>query len=277
MSVRKRVWKTRHGERKEAWLVDYRDQSGERHIQTFNKKREADGFHATVNVDVRQGIHTPHTKSITVAKAAEDWIAFIELEGRERSTVNQYRQHVKYHINPRLGREKLAKLTTPRINKFRDDLLANLSRVHAKKVLTSLKALLKDAKRRGNVAQNVAQDVSIKDANRGRSKLKVGVDIPTPDEIKCMIQAASGRQRPLLLTLIFTGLRSSELRGLCWKHVDLHRGEIHVCQRADEFNEIGKPKSESGDRIIPLGPVVLNALKQWKLACPKGELGLVFA
>src|SRR5215475_4686945 len=47
MSVRKRVWKTRHGERKEAWLVDYRDQSGERHIQTFNKKREADGFHAT--------------------------------------------------------------------------------------------------------------------------------------------------------------------------------------------------------------------------------------
>jgi integrase len=126
------------------------------------------------------------------------------------------------------------------------------------------------------VAQNVAQDVSIKDANRGKSKLKVGVGIPTPDEIRRIIQAASDWQRPLLLTLIFTGLRSSELRGLCWKHVDLHRGELHVCQRADEFNEIGKPKSESGDRVIPLGPLVLNALKQWKLACPKGELGLVF-
>jgi integrase len=39
---------------------------------------------------------------------------------------------------------------------------------------------------------------------------------------------------------------------------------------------IGKPKSEVGDRTIPLPPIVLNALKEWKLACPKGELGLVF-
>jgi integrase len=276
MSVRKRTWQTSRGENKEAWLVDYVDQNGERHIQTFSRKKEADEYHANVRVDVRQGVHTPQGKSLTVAEAAEDWVAFIELEGRERSTVNQYRQHVKHHINPRIGREKLAKLTTPRINKFRDDLLASLSRVHAKKVLTSLKALLKDAKRRGNVAQNVAQVVSISDANRGKSKLKVGVDIPTPDEIKRIIHAASGKHRPLLLTLIFTGLRSSELRGLRWQDIDLHRGELHVCQRADEFNEIGKPKSDSGDRIIPIGPLVSNALKEWKLACPKGDLGLVF-
>ena len=276
MSVRKRKWITRKGEAKEAWLVDYTDQDGERHIRTFDRKKEADEYHATVGVDVRHGTHTPHSKSRSVSEAAEDWIAFVQLEGRERSTVNQYRQHVKYHINPRIGREKLAKLTTPRVNKFRDDLLANLSRVQAKKVLTSLKALLKDAKRRGNVAQNVALDVSISADKRGKGKLKVGVDIPTPDEIKRIIHAASGRHRPLLLTLIFTGLRSSELRGLRWQDVDLHRGELHVRQRADQFNEIGKPKSESGDRTIPLGPLVRNALKEWKLACPKGELGLVF-
>ena len=234
MSVRKRTWTTSKGERKEAWIVDYADQDGERHIQTFSRKKEADEFRATVGVDVRQGTHTPHSKSITVAEAAEDWVAFVELEGRERSTVNQYRQHVKHHINPRIGRERLAKLTTPRINKFRDDLLANLSRVQAKKVLTSLKALLKDAKRRGNVAQNVAQDVSISADNRGKSKLKVGVDIPTPDEIKRIIHAASGKHRPLLLTLIFTGLRSSELRGLRWQDVDLHARRIaclSTCRR----------------------------------------------
>jgi integrase len=276
MSVRKRAWKTSRGQRKEAWIVDYKDQGGERHIRTFSRKKEADEYHATATVDVRHGTHTPQSRQKTVAEAAEDWIEYVKLEDRERSTINQYRQHVQHHINPRIGRERLAKLTTPRINKFRDNLLADLSRVQAKKVLTSLKALLKDAKRRGNVAQNVAQDVSIKDANRGKSKLKVGIDIPTPDEIKRMIRAATDWQRPLLLTLIFTGLRSSELRGLCWKHVDLHRGELHVCQRADEFNEIGKPKSEAGDRTIPLGPLALNALKQWKLACPKGALGLVF-
>ena len=39
---------------------------------------------------------------------------------------------------------------------------------------------------------------------------------------------------------------------------------------------IGRPKSESGNRTVPLGPLVLNTLKEWKLACPKGELRLVF-
>jgi integrase len=103
----------------------------------------------TNKVDVRQGIHTPQSKSLTAAEAAEDWITYVKLENRERSTIDHYRNHVDHHINPRLGREKLAKLTTPRIQAFRDDLLANLSRAQAKKVLTSLKSLLKDALRRG--------------------------------------------------------------------------------------------------------------------------------
>jgi len=276
MSVRKRTWKTAKGPEKEAWIVDYVDQRGERHIQTFDRKKEADEYHATVRVDVRQGIHTPQSKNITVAEAGDDWIAFVTLEGRERSTLDQYRQHLKHHINPRIGREKLAKLTTPRINIFRDELLAHMSRPLAKKVLTSLKALLRDAKRRGNVAQNVALDVKITADKRGKVKLKAGVDIPTPDEIKRIINVAHEKSRALLITAIFTGLRSSELRGLRWQDIDLKKGEVHVRQRADRFNAIGKPKSESGDRTIPLGPMALNTLKQWKLACPKGDHGLVF-
>jgi integrase len=79
-----------------------------------------------------------------------------------------------------------------------------------------------------------------------------------------------------LLTAIFTGLRSSELRGLRWDDVDLKKGELHVRQRADRYRTMGKLKSASGERTIPLGPLGLNALKEWKLACPKTDLGLVF-
>jgi integrase len=276
MSVRKRTWTTRKGEQKESWIVDYIDQGGDRHIQTFTRKKDADDFHATVRVDVSKGIHTPQSKSLTVAEAADDWLKYGELEKRERSTLDQYRTHVRNHINPRIGGEKVAKLTTPRIQAFRDDLLASLSRAQAKKVLTSLKSLLKDAQRRGNVAQNVALGVSIKRDNRTKLKLKVGVDIPNPDEIKRVVHAATGRVRPFLITVIFTGLRSSELRGLRWVDVDLKNAELHVRQRADRYSEIGKPKSESGERVIPLPPMVVNTLKEWRLACPKGELDLVF-
>lgn len=277
MSVRKRSWVTRKGEKKTAWVVDYVDQAGARHVATFARKKDADDYRATVKVDVRAGVHTAPSNSITVAQAAEDWIARVELEGRERATVAQYRQHADRHIGPRFGREKLATLTTPRINAFRDDLLVHMSRALAKKVLTSLKSILRDAQRRGNVAQNVASGVSIGADKRGKHKLTVGIHIPTPDEIKRMVHAASGNKwRPFLVTAIFTGLRASELRGLPWRDVDLTRGELHVRQRADRYNAIGKLKSESGERSVPLGPLVLNTLKEWKLACPKGELGLVF-
>ena len=39
MSVRKRTWTTSQGERKEAWIVDYFDQDGDRHIRTFARRR----------------------------------------------------------------------------------------------------------------------------------------------------------------------------------------------------------------------------------------------
>ena len=47
-------------------------------------------------------------------------------------------------------------------------------------------------------------------------------------------------------------------------------------QRADRYNVIGAPKSASSARAIPLPPEAMAALKVWKLACPKGELDLVF-
>src|SRR5262249_22757501 len=156
----------------------------------FDRKKAADEYQATVKVDVSKGVHTAQSKKTTVAQAAKDWITFVKLEGRERSTTEQYQRHVDLHIVPRIGNERLAKLTNTRINKSSDELLKGTSRPMAKKVLVSLKAILRDEKRRGNVAQNVAADVKISADKRAKTKLKVGVDIPTTEEIKSIIQVA---------------------------------------------------------------------------------------
>ena len=39
---------------------------------------------------------------------------------------------------------------------------------------------------------------------------------------------------------------------------------------------IGQLKSNSSARTVPLPPDLLAALKEWKLACPKGEQDVVF-
>jgi integrase len=272
MSIRKRKWVTRRGEAREAWIVDYIDQQGDRHIETFERKKDADARHATVKVNVRQGIHTAPSKSVTVAEAAESWINRIAADGRERGTIKQYREHANLHIVPRIGGLKLAHLTPARVEAFRDDLLASLSRPLARKVLTSFKSMLKVAKH-----AHVAADISIKRNKRSEPTLEVGRDIPTLGEVKRLIEAANDlRRRALLLTAALTGLRASELRGLRWADVNLKASELHVRQRADRYNAIGAPKSASGVRTVPFAPEMLSALKDWKLACPKGEADLVF-
>ena len=290
MSVRKRTWTTRGkidkqtGERlppetRTKWIVDYVDRQGERHIKTFDKKKEADARHAEVTVDVKKGVHVAASKSVTVAKAAEIWIEACKLEGLERGTLLMYEGHLK-HILPVLGRIKLSALAAGDVAAFGDGLRkGGMSPMMTRKVLTSLGTLIAEAQGRGLVALNVARGAKRKKrkgGDRTARKLKAGVDIPLPEEMTAILAAAKGRWRPLLVTAAFTGLRASELRGLTWKNVDLKKNEIHVCQRADRFNVIGNPKSKDGDRTVPFGPVVANTLREWRLACPKGELGLVF-
>lgn len=263
-------------EPRSVWIVDYTDQDGDQHIRSFNTKKDADKYAATVSIDVDAGRHTAPSKSITVAEAAERWIKRVEAEQRERATIRQYRQHVKHHIAPRLGKLKLAQLTPGKVEAFRDGLLANLSRPLARKVLTSLKSLLKV-----NKMGHVADDVSITSDNGRKRKLEAGRDLPTTAEVQRLIAAAethgdNGKRHALLLTAALTGLRASELRGLRWSDVDLKVEELHVRQRADRFNAIGAPKSKAGTRSIPIAPELLSALKRWKLACPKGDNGLVF-
>jgi integrase len=285
MSVRKRTWKSPSGEMREAWVVDYVDQHGDRHIKTFAKKRDADAHHAIVGVAVRAGVHTADSRSVTVAKAAELWLESCEAAALERATITAYRQHVDLHIVPVLGALRLSQLSVPTVRGFEDRLRRDgRSPAMMRKARRSLGALLADAQERGLVAQNVVYSMRKNRRDRraeSNGKLKIGVDIPSPDEVRAIVAALprladAGRWRPLLLTAIFTGLRASELRGLRWADVDLKRGELHVRQRADRYGKIGRPKSLAGERTVPLPPTVVSVLREHRLACPRNELDLVF-
>jgi integrase len=294
MSVRKRAWTTSRGVEKEAWVVDYVDQTGKRRLKTFAKKKAADNFEATANVEIRAGIHTADSASITVAEAGKLWLETGERAGLERTTLDAYRQHLRLHIEPYLGNTKLSQLPAPMVREFEDRLARGdmpagadpqpRSPAMVRKIRTSLSSLLSDAQERGLVSRNVVRELrhtrkrgkERQAEKRQKGRLKVGVDIPTREEIKAIVAAATGRWRPFFLTAIFTGLRASELRGLRWEDVDIEKREVHVRQRADRYNEFDKPKSYSGERTVPLTPILVNTLREWKIACPRGDHGLVF-
>lgn len=284
MSVRKREWTSPKGEAKSAWVVDYTDGKGKRRLKTFRLKKEADQFSARTTIDVREGTHVADSASATIAAAGKLWIASCKGAGLERSSVDAYERHLRLHIEPFIGGTKISSLSIAGVRAFEDRLRGEgRSPVMTRRILVSLGTLLADAQERGLTARNVVRDMrgrrggrDERQEKRHKGRLKVGEHIPTREHVKALLAAASGRWRPFLLVATFCGLRASELRGLRWKDVDFAKREIRVHQRADNYNDIGAPKSLSGERHVPAPPVVLAALKEWKLACPHGKLDLVF-
>jgi integrase len=281
MSVRRRTWTNSDSSRGEAWVANYTDRSGKRRSKNFERKKDAENFEDAVSVEVRAGLHIPDSQSVTLAEAGKLWLDSCELAGLERATLVDYRRHVELHIVPLIGAVKLSQLTVPVVRGFADALRkGGTSPAMVRKLKVSLSAILTDALERGLVAQNIVKGMRKQrrgnEADRYRGKLKVGVDIPTPDEVRTFIAHLDGRWRPMFLTAVFTGLRASELRGLRWSDVNLARGELHVRQRADRYCTIGRPKSEAAERSVPLLPMVVNVLREHRLARPRGEQDLVF-
>ena len=276
-SIRKRTWVSK-GQKRTAWVVDYFDQSRVKRRKTFASKKLATDWATTALHEVKAGLHTPASVSVTVIKAGDLWVDHCEAEGLERATVRQRQQHLRLHINPFLGNNRLAELTAPSIYNFDDQLRkGGRSVAMRRKVVTSLKTMLTFAQTRGMVAQNVARAVKVKSDSRMKNgPLREGIDFPSRAELRLLLDSASKRWRPLLVVAMFTGMRASELRGLRWSDVNWSEGIIHVRQRADAWAQIGATKTEAGKRDIPLAPIVVNSLREWHAACPTGKPGLVF-
>src|SRR5262245_1639132 len=217
-----RTWKTKRGGEKSAWAVDYSVPDPltgrlQHHRKQFRTEAEALAWNARTFVDVEAGAHVPDSRSCTIAEAGEIWLATVKARGRERSTTDVYEQHLRLHINPRIGSLRLTGLTLPKVSAFQDALRKHLSAAMTRRIMGSLKQLLATAQVRGLVARNIARDLP-PDRESGRDKrpLRIGIDIPTPEEVKAIIDAATGCWRPLLIVAALDGLRARPLSGRRW-------------------------------------------------------------
>jgi hypothetical protein len=126
-------------------------------------------------------MHTAPSKSITVAEAADKWINGVGADGRERSTIEQYRQHAKIHILPQLIRQT----GEPDGHKGR-----RVSRRSASEIVRPLAAGdgVAQAVIEGQQYGHVADEFPSTD--KPQRKLEAGRDLPTPAEVKRMVAVA---------------------------------------------------------------------------------------
>jgi integrase len=119
----------------------------------------------------------------------------------------------------------------------------------------------------------------VRDAERPRGQGAVVSDkikVMPPESIGPFLEAVSNKKYRTLFTLaVLGGLRQGELLGLKWSDIDWEAKQVKINRT---FNKRAwySPKSKSSVRRVDLGPKMIKVLKEWKLACPPNDLGLLF-
>lgn len=286
-SIRKRKWQGPDGEPRIAWMVDFIDVSGARARRQFDTRARADAFRVKVESEIAGGAYRVQAGKITLKDVSELFLEHCRgrMERRERMTrrnFDVYKGHVVNYIcsdparlkhtsrwlrttpfGKGLGGLTLREMTSGRVERFCDDLkAAGISVPTTRKILGTLKQLLRFAVSRDLVATNVARDVRVI-GRRDQGSRKIVP--PTPEVMRQLMAVAGEDFRVQLIFAAATGVRAGEFHALRWHHIDLVAGEVRIETRVDAHRNEDVTKTAAGMREIPLGADVIAQLKAWKL------------
>jgi len=85
----------------------------------------------------------------------------------------------------------------------------------------------------------------------------------TPEELQTLLKNLPQRERTMVLLDAATGIRRGELFELRWQDLDFEAGIANIT-RSIYRNVVGDTKTIGSRKPVPLHPIVLDELRQWR-------------
>ncbi|WP_405645906.1 tyrosine-type recombinase/integrase [Streptomyces sp. NBC_00019] len=243
---------------------------------TKDTKTEAVNEYARIQHQKATGTFIAPAKT-TVAELVDMWLKAATRDV-EVATKRSYEDAMRY-VRTHLGTKRLQQLTEDDVESLIDWMLSSARRIGGKAgtglsvrtvslTLGRLRAALNLGIRRGLVARNVAEHVTIPRQARKEDKERRKGRVPwTEDEVKTFLAHVAPDRLYAAMLLSLIGLRPAEVCGLRWIDVDLEAGTVSVEKTrtlvAGEVIE-KDTKSASGERKLPLPTIVLAALRMFR-------------
>lgn len=215
---------------------------------------------ATAKTSPSEGRVTPR-----FSEFAETWYQEKVVEWRDsyRTTI---RATLDGHLIPRFGEKEVGQITKADILAFRADLAkvqargkqTALSNPRINKILNPLRMILNEAADRYDFHtpfQNIKQ----------LKTKKTDVQPFSLEEVKRILAAVPPDFRTYWVVRFFTGMRTGEVHGLKWKHVDFERRLILVRETIVN-GKTEYTKTDGSQRDIQMSQMVFDALREQEKA-----------
>jgi integrase len=162
-------------------------------------------------------------------------------------TWRRYEELVRLHVNPRIGKRRLARLKPDQLQQFYTELQANRSPATVLKVHRMLHSAFKLAVRWNAMPQNITELVLAPPTSQRHE-----FDTFTPEQARSLLKTVQGdRLEALYVLAITTGMRQGELLGLRWQDVDLERRRLQLVRQL---------KTRQSRRAVVLSELAATAL-----------------
>ena len=207
---------------------------------------------------------------------AKEWRDKKRYRNLKPSSRQKYDQMLEKHILPFFGNISIAQIHDKMIQEFADDLVnaKGLSGSTVNSVIRLLEELLQEAVRAKKIKEMPEICLSFEKAD-----CREGAILSRENEKK-LLQYVEKKDLPALLSL-YAGLRIGEICALRWQDVDLTQRTISVCGTVQRLatNEgekktslvIGRPKSATSRRIVPLPFFLVDEMRQYREEFPENE------
>lgn len=251
--------------------------------RSFADKESAEAFLIDHATDRRVGRYTP-VSVMTVKEAVEGYLRR-NAERWSTNTQASYRQVAASHVFPHLGNERIAGLTTSRVQAWVETLKKKLAPATVVNAHIIVSGTCADLVRMDELQRNPAAGVRL--PSKKRSAKTVWDEQQVADVIK---QATTlyPQMAVLYRVALTTAMRPGEIRALMWKDIDFDAGTI-TCERsitrdARFRQKVGMTTKTTKTRTIAVPVSTIEALrvhrtKQLERRLAHGEwidTGLVF-
>lgn len=255
------------------WQASYLGPDGRRHNgpATYRTKREAgawlDAEHAAIGAGTWKPPErrTAGQEALTVAEAAELWLADLERAGRKPKTLANHRSRLRVAVLDRLGGRPIAEVTRVDVEDWWSSYAeATAEHPSAKRAAyLTLSALMGWAVRQGIRTETpcriegATRHEPVKPAPHGH--------VLTPGQVAQVHEAMTPENRVAVSLAAWCQLRQGEILGLHRGDLDLDDGLLHVRRQVQHLPGQGMveldPKSDAGKRTIAIPGQVVAELR----------------